>query len=71
MVKVGGSFNLVDTPENRPFAPKGNVLVFQPSIFRCNVRFRDGASSFHADHSVPSSSLTDLQMRLKNTGTHS
>ena len=30
-------------PENRPFAPKGNEKVFQPSIFRGeNVSFREG-----------------------------
>ena len=29
-------------PENKPFdAPKGNVLVFQPSIFRGYVSFRE------------------------------
>ena len=29
-------------PENRPFHPKGNEKVFQPSIFRCYVCFREG-----------------------------
>ena len=29
-------------PENRPRAPKGNEKVFQPSIFRCYVCFREG-----------------------------
>ena len=28
--------------ENRPNAPKGKEKVFQPSIFRCYVNFRDG-----------------------------
>ena len=30
-------------PENRSFDPKGNEKVFQPSIFRCYVSFREGS----------------------------
>ena len=32
-------------PENRPFAPKGKYLVFEPFIFRCKlaVSFREGS----------------------------
>ena len=34
------------TPENRPFTPKGKEKVFQPSISRCYVSFREGICKF-------------------------
>ena len=49
--------------KNRPFAPKGNENVFQPSIFRCeHVSLREGNLGFqHLNQSLFEINVSDTE----------